>query len=123
MALNLGKCGFVAYAIYIHFTLQGVAKVLNHYAVIDVLSILQYHKGMAQRIITNPKILAGKPIIKGTRIPVYLILNLLANGYTHERVVKAYPRLKKQDVIAALEYAQSLTKREERFSVSRIAFA
>lgn len=78
---------------------------------------------MAQRIITNPKILAGKPTIKGTRIPVYLILNLLANGYTHERVVKAYPQLKKQDVIAALEYAQSLTKREERFSVSRVAFA
>ncbi len=78
---------------------------------------------MVQRIITNPKILAGKPVIKGTRIPVYLILNLLANGYTHEKVVRAYPQLKKQDVIAALEYAQSLTKREERFSVSRVEFA
>ena len=78
---------------------------------------------MAQRIITNPKILAGKPVIKGTRIPVYLILNLLAHGYTHERVVRAYPQLKKQDVTAALEYAQSLTKREEGFSISRVAFA
>ncbi|MDO8474025.1 MAG: DUF433 domain-containing protein [bacterium] len=75
---------------------------------------------MAQRITTNPKILAGKPVIKGTRIPVYLILNLLANGYTYERIIKAYPRLEKQDIKAALEYAQVLTKREEEFVIPRV---
>jgi len=68
---------------------------------------------MNQRVVVNPKILAGKPIIKGTRIPVYLILNLLAAGYNFERIIKAYPQLTKEDIKAALEYAQSLTKYEE----------
>jgi uncharacterized protein (DUF433 family) len=75
---------------------------------------------MVQRIITNPKILAGKPVIKGTRIPVYLILNLLANGYTYDRIIKAYPRLEKHDIKAALEYAQALTRREEEFVIPRV---
>jgi len=52
-------------------------------------------------------------VIKGTRIPVYLILNLLTHGYTQERIVKAYPQLTKKDIKAALEYAEALTKREE----------
>ena len=68
---------------------------------------------MNKRIIVDPKIMCGKPVIKGTRIPVYLILNLLAAGYTFERIIKAYPQLTKKDIKAALEYVQALTKREE----------
>ncbi|MDA2936459.1 DUF433 domain-containing protein [Patescibacteria group bacterium AH-259-L05] len=68
---------------------------------------------MNNRIEVNPKIMVGKPVIKGTRIPVYLILNLLAAGYTFERIIKAYPELKKGDIKAALEYAQALTRYEE----------
>lgn len=68
---------------------------------------------MNQRIIVNPKIMCGKPVIKGTRIPVYLILNLLAAGYTFERIIRAYPQLTKKDIKAALQYAQALTKYEE----------
>ena len=70
---------------------------------------------MNNRITVNPKIIVGKPVIKGTRIPVFLILNLVANGYTAQRIIKAYPQLTPGDVKAALEYAQALIKREEVF--------
>lgn len=53
----------------------------------------------------NPKIMVGKPVIKGTRVPVGLILNLLANGYTVEKVIKAYPILNKKQIEAALSFA------------------
>ena len=68
---------------------------------------------MNKRIAINPKILCGKPVIKGTRIPVYLILNLMAGGYTFERIIEAYPQLTKKDIRAALEYAQGLTEYQE----------
>lgn len=65
------------------------------------------------RIEINPKILSGKPVIKGTRIPVYLILKLLASGYSTEKIVKSYPSLKKEDVKAAVKYASSILETEE----------
>lgn len=68
---------------------------------------------MNERIEINPKILVGKPVIKGTRIPVTLILNLMAHGYTVDRVIEAYPVLTKDDIVAALEYTQALLNREE----------
>ena len=57
------------------------------------------------RIVVDPKILVGKPAIRGTRIPVSLILNLLAHGYSVDRVVQDYPVLTREDVRAALYYA------------------
>ena len=73
---------------------------------------------MNKRIEINPNILAGKPVIKGTRIPIYLILNLLAHGYDFGRIIKAYPILKKQDIQAALEYSEKRLKREKIFPLS-----
>lgn len=64
------------------------------------------------RIEINPKILAGKPVIKGTRIPVTLILNLLRNGYTVKRILEAYPNLAKNDVWAAIDYTKQRIERE-----------
>ena len=66
-----------------------------------------------QRIEVNPDILAGKPVIAGTRVPVYLILNLLAAGYDVERVLQAYPGLTREDVQAALWYAEQRMRYEE----------
>ena len=68
---------------------------------------------MNDRIEVNPKIMLGKPVIKGTRIPVYLIFDLLAEGRTDEEIIKAYPDLEKEDIKAALRYAGHLAKYEE----------
>jgi uncharacterized protein (DUF433 family) len=52
------------------------------------------------RIIIDPEVLSGKPTIKGTRIPVYLIIELLANGMTEKEILEQYPTLKKEDIKA-----------------------
>lgn len=64
------------------------------------------------RIEINHRVLAGKPVIKGTRIPVTLILNLLENGYTFERILMVYPHLTKKDISAALDYVKQRIERE-----------
>ncbi|WP_218915828.1 DUF433 domain-containing protein [Thermococcus guaymasensis] len=55
------------------------------------------------RIEINPKKMGGKPVIKGTRIPVYFILELLANGWSFEDILESYPQLTKEDLNALLE--------------------
>jgi uncharacterized protein (DUF433 family) len=70
---------------------------------------------MIKGITINPKIMGGEPVIKGTRIPVRIIIELLAQGYTPERIIKdCYPHLTKEKILAALNYAAILMK-EERF--------
>lgn len=64
-------------------------------------------------IVIDPNILAGHPVIKGTRIPVSLILNLLSHGYTFEKIMNEYPELKVQDIKSAILYAEERIKREE----------
>lgn len=58
-----------------------------------------------ERIEKNPKIMLGKPVIKGTRIPVELILRKLSEGATIEELLDAYPNLRREDIQAALAYA------------------
>ena len=65
------------------------------------------------RIIIDPEVLSGKPVIKGTRIPVYLIIELLANGMTEKEILLQYPTLKKEDIKAALVYASKCLENEE----------
>jgi uncharacterized protein (DUF433 family) len=72
---------------------------------------------MLSRIEINPKKLGGKPVIKGTRIPVYLILDLLANGWTIEEILDNYPQLKREDVLEAIKYASMILKEEEYVEV------
>lgn len=65
------------------------------------------------RIEINPKILVGKPIIAGTRISVELIVKLVAQGWKEEDIIKEYQALKKDDIRAALFYAEKLIEEEE----------
>ena len=67
---------------------------------------------LLNRIVVDPDILVGKPIIKGTRVPVYLIVELVAAGMTAKQIVKEYPQLKEEDVKAALLYASKLVESE-----------
>ena len=60
---------------------------------------------MAERIEINPDVMMGKPIIRGTRIPVELIVRKLSEGATEEDLLDAYPRLTREDIRAALAYA------------------
>ena len=64
-------------------------------------------------IIIDPGVLSGKPVIKGTRIPVYLIIELLANGMAEKEILSQYPTLKGEDIKAALLYASKCIENEE----------
>jgi uncharacterized protein (DUF433 family) len=61
---------------------------------------------------SSPEVLRGKPRIKGTRIPVSLILGYLADGKTHEDILKEFPDLTRDHVAACLDYARELSEFE-----------
>ena len=67
---------------------------------------------MAKRIVVNPEICHGKPCIKGTRIPVHIIVDCVADGLTNDEIIRSYPKLTGMDIKSALEYAAELTKEE-----------
>ena len=64
------------------------------------------------RIVIDPNILVGKPIIRGTRIAVEFIIALLAEGWTREQILANYPHLKPEDIAACLHYAGTVLKQE-----------
>ncbi|EKD33264.1 MAG: hypothetical protein ACD_76C00057G0009 [uncultured bacterium] len=66
-----------------------------------------------ERIVCQPAILGGKPTIKGTRIPVELVLKLLAQGATYDGILEDYPDLKLEDILAAIAYARDTVVAEE----------
>ena len=67
----------------------------------------------ADRIEIRPDILLGKPVIRGTRVPVDLIVRKLGEGAREEDLLEAYPRLERADVHAALLYAAAVLANEE----------
>ena len=66
-----------------------------------------------KRITIDPKIMVGKPVIKGTRIPVYIILNLLGEGCAFDEIIKNYPDITKEDILEAIRFAAQFTEFEE----------
>ena len=62
---------------------------------------------LMDRIELNPKVCNGKPVIKGTRIPVSVILEQIAEGETWDTLLTGYPELKKKDIQAVLLYARA----------------
>ncbi|OYT55084.1 MAG: antitoxin [Candidatus Altiarchaeales archaeon ex4484_2] len=73
---------------------------------------------LRNRIVVNPGVMAGKPVIKGTRIPVDAIIHRIADGMSIDEIVEDYPNLKKEDVKAALEYSADLVRGEYTISAT-----
>jgi uncharacterized protein (DUF433 family) len=68
---------------------------------------------LTDRIEINHKVMLGKPVVRGTRIPVEIILRKLSEGASGADLLEAYPRLVPEDIQAALKYAADLVAHEE----------
>ena len=75
---------------------------------------------LIDRIEINPKIMGGKPIKKGTRIPIYIILTMLRDGASFDKIIEAYPRLEKEDIKAVLDYSIYLANFDEEIEIHSI---
>ena len=69
------------------------------------------------RITVDPAVLVGKPVIRGTRIAVELVVDLLGRGYTPQQVIEQYPHITADDVQACLAYASEVLRSEKVYSV------
>ncbi len=67
---------------------------------------------MLERISIDPKICHGQACIKGTRIPVHQILHMLANGDTIDDLLEEYPSLKREDILACIDYAATIAEEQ-----------
>lgn len=70
------------------------------------------------RISVDPEVMAGKPVIRGTRIPVELIVRMLAQGISEREILREYPRLQPEDIRAALAYAARVLAHEDVFPLA-----
>jgi uncharacterized protein (DUF433 family) len=68
-----------------------------------------------EHITLDPRILVGKPVVRGTRISVELVIDLLAAGWTEQQLLDSYPTLKADDVRACLAYASEILHGEKVF--------
>lgn len=75
------------------------------------------NKDWKNRIDVNPKVAGGKPVIKGTRITLDFILEILAQGWAVEKILKNYPKLKKEDIKATLQYSSHAIRMENIYTI------
>jgi uncharacterized protein (DUF433 family) len=68
---------------------------------------------LRQRIFIDPKVMVGKPVIRGTRIPVELIVRMLGQGISEIDILREYPHLQPEDIRAALVYASQVLANED----------
>lgn len=74
---------------------------------------------LRDRIMINPEVLVGKPVVRGTRIAVELVLDLLSEGVSEEEILENYPRLTHDDILACIQYANTLVKSESVYPLDR----
>ncbi len=73
---------------------------------------------MLDRITTDPSICHGKPCLRGLRYPVEEVLAWLASGMSHDEILADYPDLEREDILAALEYAQRMVQSKRTVALS-----
>ena len=73
-----------------------------------------------ERIVVDQEIIAGKPVIKGTRISVEFILELLANGWSYEEILRNYPQLEREDILAAIKYSVEILRDEKNLHLNSL---
>ena len=73
------------------------------------------------RIHADPAILVGKPVVRGTRISVELLLELMAGGWSEDAILDGYPRLTRDDVRAAVQFAADMVAQEPELARRRAA--
>ncbi|MCC6696994.1 MAG: DUF433 domain-containing protein [Candidatus Hydrogenedentes bacterium] len=69
------------------------------------------------RIVIDPKVLLGKPVVRGTRLSVEFVVGLLAEGWSGQKVTENYPGLAHEDILACLRYASDVLKSEKVYLV------
>lgn len=72
---------------------------------------------LSERIVVDPQILAGKPVIRGTRLAVEFVLELLAAGQPESEILASYPGLTREDILACLSYASYLAHEYKAFPI------
>ena len=65
-----------------------------------------------ERIRVDPQVLVGKPVVKGTRLAVEFIIDLLAQGWSEDEILRNYPDLTREDILACLSYASTILHEE-----------
>ena len=75
-----------------------------------------YH--LAERVVIDPAVMVGKPVIRGTRIPVELIVRMLSQGVAESEILAEYPRLQPDDIRACLAYAAETLAHEDVLSLA-----
>jgi uncharacterized protein (DUF433 family) len=71
------------------------------------------------RITVDPNILVGKPIIRGTRISVELLMDRLSDGWSMEQILESYPRVTREDVLAALTFVTEVFREEDYIAIQK----
>jgi len=70
------------------------------------------------RILVDPDILVGKPVVKGTRLAVEFIVDLMAQGWSEADILRNYPGVTHEDILACLSYASAVLQEERVFPLS-----
>lgn len=85
------------------------------------MAVMMKHENMMKRITINPKVMVGKPTIRGMRITVEQILRALAGGVSEKELLEEYPDLVPEDIHAVFVYAADLISKEQVFPITASA--